>query len=127
VGSPGLQRHLTKSIGKRHWRSLHKAFPPVLLDIFALCLEPVPTEDRVDLQSSYYISSTSLILIDIADNGAATMSKPTHDIDVLPGDETIENYEKKHDHLNDAQAKNAVGYQEYIEGLDLEVSDREVP
>jgi hypothetical protein len=105
---------------------LHKAFPPVLLDIFPLCLELVPTEHRVDLRSSYYISSTSLTLIDIADDGAATMSKPAHDIDVLPGDETIENYEKKHDQFNDAQVKNAVGYQEYVEGLDLEVSDREV-
>jgi hypothetical protein len=52
------------------------------------------------------------------------MSKPAHDIDVV-GDETIEHYEKKHE-LDDTQAQNAVGYQEYVEGLDIEVTDREV-
>ncbi|KAH0036154.1 MFS general substrate transporter, partial [Aureobasidium melanogenum] len=51
------------------------------------------------------------------------MPKPAHDIDVV-GDETIEHYEKRHE-LDDTQAQNAVGYQEYVEGLDIEVTERE--
>jgi hypothetical protein len=54
------------------------------------------------------------------------MSKGAHDIGVMPGDETVEHYEKKPELLNDTQAQNAVGYQEYVEGLDLDMTDREV-
>jgi len=54
------------------------------------------------------------------------MSKLAHDIDIMSGDEAADHYEKKPATLPDIQQTNAVGYQEYIEGLDLEVSDREV-
>lgn len=39
-------------------------------------------------------------------------------------DNTIET--QKHDAIDDAGKKNAVGYDEYLEALDLEVSDKEV-
>lgn len=53
------------------------------------------------------------------------MLKPAHDIDVLSGDETIEHYEKKNE-IDETQAQNAVGYEEYVEGLNIEMTDREV-